>query len=576
MPFAVAAIRDGGRVRALVSATTTGDYPEPIVLPPTSPDEPPILKSPFPLPQDGWLLRETAAGWHDVERGRWRRSGPDAAALPDALLAFLVDANGHGWAVGGVTGADRSGLAEQRTQTAGIVRLGGDGGPPPGAATGDIALSSGVVRFAAGGNAVCRQACSDLADQRLGPDVGSGVGADPRRCAGRPAERPARLPLHGWPRGPGRAPRLNRRRLRYARIAGSTAIPFYPALSGGDSEDGALDAFRSAFAPFPAPLGTGPSPRGFESGSLPGAPGGDGARTHYAFDSFGSDGAVRVIVIDNGAGSLAAADAHQSPQEDQPPLAARGPAGRQGARRAGDRRQAAAISTRRCRAATPPTTPTRSRASWSTRAPRPTSTTALTRAAARRSPPAPPTGSGDLDRHARLRRSDPAKRRLRRRRVRAAGDRQPPPRPGDQPRPGRGAADPGARPAGRRPGRRRTADAAAGRSCSAVWGADRRAASCARPTPRARAPARTSTFRRSCARNNGCPDRIAPEYSFSSSDPDIGDFVARDPPRPTPRRPARSWRQAGRRPDLGPVLRLQRRDDDGHRARWWPARPRCP
>ncbi len=63
VPFAVAAIRDGDRVRALVSATTTGDYPEPILLPPTSPDGPPILKSPFRCPRmAGCCARPPPAG----------------------------------------------------------------------------------------------------------------------------------------------------------------------------------------------------------------------------------------------------------------------------------------------------------------------------------------------------------------------------------------------------------------------------------------------------------------------------------------------------------------------------------
>ena len=44
-----------------------------------------------------------------------------------------------------------------------------------------------------------------------------------------------------------------------------------------------------------------------------------GARTHYAFDSSGPAGTVRVIVIDNSAGSLAASDPYQVPAEPQEP-----------------------------------------------------------------------------------------------------------------------------------------------------------------------------------------------------------------------------------------------------------------
>ena len=44
-----------------------------------------------------------------------------------------------------------------------------------------------------------------------------------------------------------------------------------------------------------------------------------GARTHYAFDSTGPQGTVRVIVIDNSRGSLAASDPYQNPAEPQAP-----------------------------------------------------------------------------------------------------------------------------------------------------------------------------------------------------------------------------------------------------------------
>ena len=52
---------------------------------------------------------------------------------------------------------------------------------------------------------------------------------------------------------------------------------------------------------------------------LPAPPRAPGARTHYAFDSHGSGGTVRVIVIDNSRGSLAASDPHQNPPEPQLP-----------------------------------------------------------------------------------------------------------------------------------------------------------------------------------------------------------------------------------------------------------------
>ena len=86
-----------------------------------------------------------------------------------------------------------------------------------------------------------------------------------------------------------------------------------------------------------------------------------GARTHYAFDSGGTGGTVRVIVIDNSHGSLAASDAYQIPPESQEPWlgAMLADAKARGIPRSSS---AAATSTRASsRAATSPATATRSR-----------------------------------------------------------------------------------------------------------------------------------------------------------------------------------------------------------------------
>ena len=65
----------------------------------------------------------------------------------------------------------------------------------------------------------------------------------------------------------------------------------------------------------------------------------------------------------------------------------------------------------------------------------------------------------------------------------------------------------------------------------------------------------------------GCSTRVRPEYQFHSSDPDIGDFVQQDPQLDQPAQAAaRCQRQADRRGRVGSVLRLQRGHDDGHRA----------
>ena len=95
----------------------------------------------------------------------------------------------------------------------------------------------------------------------------------------------------------------------------------FPAVSAGDSEGGGASAFGAAFAGFPAPFGEGGLPAGIGTSNIPGPSGPvrPGARTHYAFDSTGPTGTVRVIVIDNSRGSLAASDPYQNPAEPQAP-----------------------------------------------------------------------------------------------------------------------------------------------------------------------------------------------------------------------------------------------------------------
>ncbi len=84
-----------------------------------------------------------------------------------------------------------------------------------------------------------------------------------------------------------------------------------------------IGAFRSAFGSFPAPFGDGGPAAGVQPvGTAPATPG--SARTHYAFDSTGNGGTVRVIVIDNSSGSLEASDPHQNPARAAAPMAGGG------------------------------------------------------------------------------------------------------------------------------------------------------------------------------------------------------------------------------------------------------------
>jgi hypothetical protein len=96
------------------------------------------------------------------------------------------------------------------------------------------------------------------------------------------------------------------------------SVPFYAAPSAGDvNADGTLGAFRTAFAGAPAPFGSGPLPAGVDTSAIPGAPAGGGARTHYAFDTHGPAGTVRVIVVDFSAATADPPAAQENPAESE-------------------------------------------------------------------------------------------------------------------------------------------------------------------------------------------------------------------------------------------------------------------
>ena len=328
--IAAAAFRDGLGVRAIVSIVPRLQYPASEDIPAADPNVPPVILPPTPLPGDGYVLREVPGGWRDEQRASFNGAGADRPTKPDPVLAFDLDAAGEGWAVGGWSGeSDSAGRGSSarnsigrnnrlRVQTAGIYRY-----VPGGGATGavsatpaPIALDAASATFAVAGHAQCEGPCAQLAGQRIGPDrmiqsVLARVGA----LRGIPGGPRLLLYAGGRSRATGSAQPASEAR-RYASLLGAGGeLPVYPAVSGGDAEGSAgAAAFRAAFAGFPAPLGDAPAPGEI----LPAGTAGAGeARTHYAFDSAGPAGAVRIVVIDNSRGSLAASDPFQNPAEPQ-------------------------------------------------------------------------------------------------------------------------------------------------------------------------------------------------------------------------------------------------------------------
>ncbi len=332
---AAAAYLEGATVRAVLSVVPDFQYPPLLVLPPVDPNEPPPLIPPNPLPGDGYLLRETPGGWEDEERAGYAGVSEDKPVKEDPIAALDVGLDGSGWAVGGWSGeADDAGRGttsnsggqgvRESVQTAGIYRYAPAGGAPgpPGTATAPVALSAGVATFAVGGHAECAEPCADLAAEGIAPDrnLTAAIGAI-GGLAGQP-NGPRMLLYTGGRETPGEGPESAAEANRYAQLlaqGGSLAV--FPAVSAGDSEGGSADALKAAFAAFPAPFGEGAPPAGVSIAAIPqgAAAAQPGARTHYALDSTGPQGTVRVIVIDNSRGSLAASDPYQNPSEPQAP-----------------------------------------------------------------------------------------------------------------------------------------------------------------------------------------------------------------------------------------------------------------
>ena len=332
---AASAYMDGSKVRAVLSVVPDFTYPPPLVLPPVDPNTPPPLIPPNPLAGDGYLLRETPGGWEDEQRAAYAGDSEDKPVKADPIAALDLGADGSGWAVGGWSGhaddagrgTDASGSGQsvrENVQTAGIYSYAPAGNPPApaGELTAPVPLPAGVATFAVGGHAECAEPCADLADEGIAPDrnLTSAIGAIDG-LADRP-DGPRALLYTGGRETPGQGAESAIEAHRYAQLLARRRWPGRSPRRCRPATAKATGARASArrSASFRAPFGEGPRPRGVGTVEHPGTGRAHrGARTHYAFDSTGPTGTVRVIVIDNSRGSLAASDPYQNPAEPQAP-----------------------------------------------------------------------------------------------------------------------------------------------------------------------------------------------------------------------------------------------------------------
>jgi hypothetical protein len=327
VPAALAAVREGGQLRAIVSVEANAIKPPELAL--RNVEEPqgtvnpesgqaPLLIEPYPLAASGYVVHQTASGWRDEERHSYPvppaptdqvgENRMDIPKVPDPVLALAVSPDGtEGWAVGGQTGDMAGGqfgtYEKEGLQTAAVMRFGEGAAPPANASTSSIPVSSEEATFAIGGNAQCADVCADLSGTGIGPDVWL------RSAVGRAASIPGvRAFLYTGTSVAGNLEQNDLTRdefgeeeAAYSRRLSSTAgsLPVFTTPAQSDVYQSSLAAFEVAFSAFPAPLGDSAA-AGVSAGER--ATGSDS----YAFNStdVSGGGAVRVIALDESTAPL--------------------------------------------------------------------------------------------------------------------------------------------------------------------------------------------------------------------------------------------------------------------------------
>jgi hypothetical protein len=311
-PGSLALFREAGQLRAIGSGgvpDTVGI--EEVAQPPAG--FPPALIKPYPL-ETGYVIRQTAAGWSDEEHDRNEVLQPpadyahyDTVYQGDPTSAVLVDPTGaQGWAVGGAVDPN-----QPQRDTSDISRYPADGVPPPGVSTAPVPVSSGEATFAIGGGSQCAAPCADRAGAYIGPDVwlSSALALAARTPAVRAFFYTGPRLTTGATNGPptGEAALgipFGRELSRYAAIMSSSAIPAYAVASSTElaGEEGEC-TFETAFSGFPAPFGEAPASPGLLALSRSSEPSCASApQAYYSMESKGPAGSVRVIVLDDGQG----------------------------------------------------------------------------------------------------------------------------------------------------------------------------------------------------------------------------------------------------------------------------------
>ncbi|MBA3809788.1 MAG: hypothetical protein H0X28_15555, partial [Solirubrobacterales bacterium] len=315
-PGSLALFRENGAVRVVAA----GEAPAGADVesqPASPPGFPPPLIGPYGVPSglNSGVVRQTANGWSDEEHELNNAEEPpgsysryDTPYVPDPVAAVLLDPSGvQGWAVGGFVDSSNAGAV---LDTADIERYPADGLAPTGIASAPVPLDSTKATFAIGGGAQCAAPCASRAQTRIGPDVWLqaalssaaqiGVRAfvytGPRVTNGETVGPPTEAIPFG--------DELDRYGALLRQAPGS--LPTFAASSPTDLDGARAEgtAFATVFGAFPvAPFGSAAgikpvSQQQEACGDVPGC-----QHAYYSFDSNpgggGQVGTVRVIVLDD-------------------------------------------------------------------------------------------------------------------------------------------------------------------------------------------------------------------------------------------------------------------------------------
>jgi hypothetical protein len=287
----------------LTQGPYTGDAPTP-----TGPGQPPPFIPADPLPDSGYVLKETASGWSDVEHQALPvvtgEDPSDLPARPDPVLALLVSPDGNsGLAVGGQTYDTTGSGPDAEAETAAALRFPASSASSNGATPTPIVTPPGQASFVVAGQASCARACANLANDGLGPDawlthalqtahqIAAENAGGLRGFLYTGGRLPANITSGTGVGGEGLGPEAFERELdRYqALLSAGGSPPVYPAASK-DVE--------------PASAGSGPFAKILLPAGVSAGPVGTAA---YSFASSGSAGEVKAIVLDYSSGELGVA-----------------------------------------------------------------------------------------------------------------------------------------------------------------------------------------------------------------------------------------------------------------------------